>query len=203
MYSRDQVNFCGKWTDFFDCTTVRTLVVFEDHLADNLLLVLIYSFTKFGKPLFVISKSFFQLFCDFTDIFFSCLLVICEYCNFHLFRCYDLLNRFKEFFRYCKAYIIMFWFSTFCNDLVDECDDFLIHFMRREDGFEHLSFRYFICSGFNHDYLFSCRCNSQCKVGLFFLLCGWIEYQFSVNKSYLGRSCRTIERDIRNSSCNR
>ena len=29
--------------------------------------------------------------------------------------------------------VIMFWFSTFCNDLVDECDDFLIHFMRRVD----------------------------------------------------------------------
>ena len=45
MYSRDQIYFCGKWTDLVDTSAIRTLVILQDHLADSLLLILIYSLT--------------------------------------------------------------------------------------------------------------------------------------------------------------
>ena len=46
VYTRDDINLCGQRTNLGNLTAVRTLVILQDHLADSLLLVLIYSFTQ-------------------------------------------------------------------------------------------------------------------------------------------------------------
>ena len=56
MNSRDQVNLSSQRSDLCDLTTIRTLVILEDHLADCLLLVLIYSFIQNLQPVFLLSE---------------------------------------------------------------------------------------------------------------------------------------------------
>ena len=46
MYTRDDINFCSKLTDLGNLTAVRTLVIFQDHLTNGLLFILINSFAK-------------------------------------------------------------------------------------------------------------------------------------------------------------
>ena len=99
--SRDDVCLRSQRTDLSDLTAIRTFVIFEDHLADSLLLVLIYSLAQNCKPLFLVGKSFFQFLCYLTDIFFSCLFIVREYGNFHFCRRYDLFDRCEKFFRNC------------------------------------------------------------------------------------------------------
>ena len=95
MNSRNQVNLCCQRSDLIDGTSIRTLMVFQDHFSYGLFLVLIYSFTQLCKPFFIVGKCLFQLLSNDTDIFFSCLLVVCKYSFFHLCRSNDFLDGIK------------------------------------------------------------------------------------------------------------
>ena len=139
-------------------------MVSEDHLADCLFLVLVNSVRNQCQPLFVLSKSLFQLFCDRADVPFSCLLVICKHSFFHGFRCHHLFDRRKQFFRNCTALIRVFFFSAFCHDLIYKCNDLTVHFMSQENCLDHLVFRNLVGSGFDHDHFFSCGCNGKLQV---------------------------------------
>ena len=97
----------------------------------------------------------------------------------------------------------MFLFSTLGNDLVNECNHLLIDFMCRKNCFDHLIFRYFICTGFDHDDFFSGRCNRQSHIRNLTLCGGRIEYELTIDQTYLCGSSRSVKRDIRNSSCDR
>ena len=201
MNSRDQVYFCCKRSDLIDRTTIRTLMIFEDHLSYCLLLILVNSLTKLRKILFVVCKCFLESLCDHTDILFSCLLVICKYSLFHLSSRNDLLDRIKEFLRNSKALILMFRLSTLCNDRVKESNHFLVQIMCCKDSFDHLRFRNFFRTGLDHDNLFLCRSNCQCKLGNFLLCCCRVEYELSVNESNLCCRDRSVKRNIRNTCC--
>ena len=45
MYTGDDVYFCCQRTDLCDCTSIGTLVIFQDHLTNGLLLILVYCLT--------------------------------------------------------------------------------------------------------------------------------------------------------------
>ena len=203
MYSRDDINFCSQRTNLRDLTSIRTFVIFKDHLTNSLLLILIYGFAKNSQPFFIICKCILKSCCDLTDIFFSCLLVICKNSFFHFFRRHDLLNCFKQFFRNCTGSIQMFFFTTFSYDLVDKTDDLLVYIMCLIDCFNHSIFRNFICTGFDHDNFFSCGSNCQLKIRKFFLSQRRVDNEFTVDQTYLCSCTRSVKRNIRNAGCNR
>ena len=201
MNSRDDVYFCCQRTDLCDLTAVRTFVVLKDHLADSLLLILIYCFSENSQPFFIVCKCFLKSCCDLTDVFFSCLFIVCEDSFFHLFGRNDLLDRLEQFFRNCAGSVEMFLFAALCYDLVDETDDLLVYIMSFVDCFDHGIFRYFICAGFDHDNFLSCGSNSQLKVRKFFLSQGRVDDKLAVDQTYLRGSARTVKRDIGNAGC--
>ena len=84
MYPGYHVYFSGKGPDLGDLSSVRSLPVLKDHLADSLLLVLIYGVGKLCKPLFVICKLLLEPVSDGINIFISLLLIVAEYGLFHL-----------------------------------------------------------------------------------------------------------------------
>ena len=203
MNSRNDVCLSCQRTDLSDLTAVRTFVIFEDHLAYSLLLVLIYSLAKNRKPLFVICKSFFQLVCDLADIILTCLFVIREYSNLHLFRRNNLLDLIKELLRYCTGLIGMFLFSALSNDLVDESDDLLVYFVSLVDGLDHLVLRDLVSSGLDHDNFLSCGSYCKLKVRNRFLYKCRVDDELTVDHTNLCSCTWTIERDIGNTGCNR
>ena len=104
--SRDQIHFCCKRTDLCDLTSVRTFVIFEDILRT------VFDTDKQPHPVRSAILRYLQIFlksgCDLADIFFSCLLVVCEYSLFHFFRRNDLADCRKQLFRYCAGSYICF-----------------------------------------------------------------------------------------------
>ena len=200
--SRDDVCLRSQRTDLSDLTAVRTFVIFEDHLADSLLLVLIYSLTENGTPLFVICKSFFQLVCDLADIILTCLFVIGEYGNLHLFRRNDLLDLIKEFLRYCTGLVGMFLFSALSYDLVDEFNDLLVYFVSLVDGFDHLVFRNLVGSGLDHDNFLSCGSYGKLKVRNCLLCKCRVDDELAVDHANLCGCTWAVKWDIRNTGCN-
>jgi len=202
MNSRDDICLCSQRTDLSDLTSIRTFMIFEDHLADSLLLVLIYSLTENGKPFLIVCKSFFQLISDLADVILTCLLVIREYGNLHLFRRNDLLDLIKKLLRYCTGLVGMFLFSALCYDLVDEFDDLLVHFMSLVDSLDHLIFRDLISSGLNHDNLLSCRSNRKLKIRNCLLCKCRVDDKLAVDHTNLCGCAWTVKWDIRNTGCN-
>ena len=200
--SRDQIHFCCKRTDLCDLTSVRSFVIFEDHLADSLFLILINSLTQYVQPFFVICKFFLKSGCDLADIFFSCLLVVCEYSLFHFFRRNDLADCRKQLFRYCAGSVQMFFFAAVCNDLINKTDDLLVYLMSLVNCLDHLVFRNLVCSGFDHDDFFSCRGNSKLKIRNLLLSQRRVDHKFAVNKAYLSSSAGTVKRNVGNAGCN-
>ena len=200
--SGDDVNFSGQRTDLRDLAAVGTLVIFQDHLADGLLLILIYSFAENLQPVFVISQSLFQLRCHLTDILFSCLLVIAEYGDFHLFGRNDLFDLLEEFFRNRAGSVGVLLFAAFRNDLVDEGDNLLVHFMSLVDCLDHLVFRNLVGAGLDHDDFFSCGGNCQLQIGDLLLGQRRVDDKFTVNETYLRACAGTVEGDIGNAGGN-
>ena len=45
----------------------------------------------------------------------------------------------------------MLLFTDFCNKLIDEVDNCQVDVMALLDRFDHLVFRDFLCTGFDHD----------------------------------------------------
>ena len=197
------ISFCSQRTDLCDCTAIRTFVIFQDHLTNSLFLVLVHSFAQNSQPFFIISKCFFQFCCHLTDIFFSCLFVIGEYRNFHLFRCYDLFHRCEQFFRYRTGFIAVFCFSAVSYDFVDKCNDLFVDLISFKNSFYHLCFRNFICSGLNHDDFFSCGSNSQFQVRFCILLQCRVNDQFTIDHTHLCCCTRSVKWDIGDAGCDR
>ncbi len=100
--SRDQIDFRCQRTDLVDGSSVRSLVILEDHLADSLLLILIHRIRKDREPLFIVCPCFADSVSENTDILFSLLLYVCEDCVLHLCRRNDLLQSREYLFRNCR-----------------------------------------------------------------------------------------------------
>ena len=201
MYSRNQIHFCCQRTDFFDCSSVWTFVIFENHFADSFLLVLIYSLSQNSQPLFILSKCFFEFLRNLTDVFFSLLFLVCEDSYFHFFRRNDLFDCCKQFFRNGTAFVCMFRFSALCYNFLDKCDDFLIYFMCLINRLNHNIFFYFVRTCLNHDHFFFCGSYRKLKIRNFFHSQRRIDDKLTIYHTYLCRCTRSVKRNIRNTGC--
>ena len=202
VYSRDNIDLSCQRTDLVDGSSIRALVVFQNHLADGLLLVLVNSLIQNGQPLFVISKSLCQPILDGADVGLTNLLHICEYSLFHLLGGYDLTDGCKQLFRNRAAGIAVLLFAALGNDLVNNLDDLLIQRMTCKNGFDHLCLRHFVGACLDHDHFLTGRCNGQMQIGQFVLRIAGIEYKLTVDHAHLTHGAGAVKRDVRDCSCN-
>ena len=96
----------------------------------------------------------------------------------------------------------MLFFATFCNDFVNKTDDLLVYIMSFINCLDHLVFRNLICSGFDHNDLFSCRSNSKLKIRNFLLSKRRVDHKLTVNEANLSGSAGAVKRNVRNTGCN-
>ncbi len=162
MYSGNQIHFCCQRTDFCDGTSIRSLVIFQDHLADGLLLELIQRICYQLQPLWMgLFITFTQLCVQLVHILLSGLLVICKDSHFHLLRCDEIYHILVHIFRYLAAGIGKLLLAAFCHDGVDERNDLFVHFMCLEDCLDHHILGNLIGTSLDHDDLLSGGSNGQ------------------------------------------
>ena len=106
--SRYQIHFCRQRTNLRQFSSVRTLVIFQDHLPDCLLLVLIDRFSQYLHPLFLLGKSFRQLLGQDADVLLAGLFVIGKDRLFHLFWRNNLPDSRKQLLRHRTAHVSAF-----------------------------------------------------------------------------------------------
>ena len=173
-------------------------MIFQDHLADGLLLILINSLAKNCQPVLVVSELGFQFLGDLTDVLFSGLFVVGEYGNFHRFGRNDLLDGLEELLGNCTALVGVFCLTALSYDGIDEFDDLLVYFVSLENSLDHFCFRNLFCSCLDHDNFFTGGSNGQLQIGNILLSQGRVYDEFAVNHTDLGSGAGTIERNIGN-----
>ena len=92
----------------------------------------------------------------------------------------------------------MLWFTDLWTYFVHKFYKSLIDIMAFIYSLDHLCFRNNICTGFDHDNFFFCRCNSKLKITLIPLLLWWVYNKLTINESHLCHSTWSIKRNIRN-----
>ena len=196
VYSRNNIHFRRKGPDLIQCPAVRTLMIFQDHLAHRFLLILVYRLTQHRKIFFVLRKCLLQLSRDISDILLTHLLLIREDSCLHLLRCYDLLHILEHLLRNRTTFIGMLRLTHFRNDLIDKFNDRLIHLMCFIDRLQHSVFRHFIRTRLYHHHFLCRRSNRHLQIAFIPLLLGRIHDQLSVHHSHLRHCTGSVERDI-------
>ncbi len=188
----------------FDLTTVRTLLVFQNHFAYRNFLEFVHGLTEERKPvLMLFCIALFQLLRNLADIFFAHLLYICKYCFFHSGRSDECHHVVPQFLRYFKMLIFMLLFPTFGNNFIKKFNNLSVYFMGSVDCLYHRIFVYFIGACFYHNNLIPCRGNRQRKVRFFTLGARRIVNKFAVYKTNLRSRRRAVKWDIRDTCCQR
>ena len=200
VYARNQIHLRGKRTDLIDRTTVRTLAILENHLANRLLLILIERLAEHRKPLLVIRERLLKLLRDRTDILFALLLLIGKYRFLHLLRRNDLTNFVEQFLRNRAAFIAVLRFSDFTADLIDKRNNRLIYIVTLVDRFDHLGLGNLICPRLDHDHLLRRGSNRELKIAFIPLLLRRIDDELSIDHTHLRHRTRSVERNIGNCS---
>ena len=138
MDSRNQIHLCLERTDLLDLTTIRSLVILQDHLTNGLLLVLIYGIRKLLKGILIICKCLLELSGHFSHVGITLLLVIGEYRLLHLLFRNDGLDLIEECLRNRIALIRCLFLTTLGDDGIEEADNLLIDLVCLIDGLDHL-----------------------------------------------------------------
>ncbi len=196
VHSRNDINFCSQRTYLSQFTAVGTLVVFQNHLAHGLFLILINRFSENCQVIFLFCESFFQFLGNISDIFFTNLFFIREYSLFHFFRRYDFLHFFEQFFRNCTTLICVLRFSDFGNNLVDKSDYRLVNLMRFINRLYHFCFGNLIRAGFNHDDFLRSRRYRHLQIALVPLFLRRIYNKFPVQHTHLCHRTGAVKRNI-------
>ena len=202
MYTRNNIYLCSQRTNLGNGTSVRTLVIFQDHLTYGLLLVLIYSLAQNLEPLFLLCKCLFQALGDLTDVLLTLLLLIGEDCLFHLCGRYNLFDSREQLFRYCAAGVAVLFLAALCYDLVDERDNLLVYLVSLVDSLDHLCLGNLVSSCLDHDDFFSGGCYGQLQVGYLIVCLTRVYDELSVDHADLCHGAGTCERNIRDRRCN-
>ena len=199
MYSRNDIDLSCQRTDLSDSTTVRTLVILQDHLTHGLLLKLVYSLADQRNPLgmclgITLSKLLFYFF----DVCFTSLLIICENSGLHCLRgneCYHIIPHISGSI---DALVSVLRLTALIHDVLDESDDILVEVVCCIDRLNHNVFRNFLSAGLDHDDLLLCGSYGKSQIGYLLLLSGRVEDQLAVDETHMGRRDRAVKRDIRN-----
>ena len=136
------------------------------------------------------------------NILSSNLLFVCKYSFFHFLRSYYFFDCREQLLRHCISFIFRLWLSAFSSYLLYKSNYFLIYFMCLINSLNHLSLRYFISSCLYHNNLFFGRSNCKFEGRTSHLSVTWIDYKFSINKTYLSSGTRTVKRYVRNCGSN-
>ena len=92
----------------------------------------------------------------------------------------------------------MLFFSALSYDGIDKADDLLVYFVSFENSLDHLLLRNFLGTSFDHDNFLSGRSYSQSHLRYLSLSGSWVDNKFTINKTNLGSSARSVKWDIRN-----
>ena len=192
MDSRNQIHLCLERTDLLDLTTIRSLVILQDHLTNGLLLVLIYGIRKLLKGILIICKCLLELSGHFSHVGITLLLVIGEYRLLHLFFRNDGLDLIEECLRNRIALIRCLFLTTLGDDGIEEADDLLIDLVCLIDGLDHLIIRDAVCTRLDHDDLIAGRCNGQIQIGYGLLCVGRVDDELTVDHTDLSGCAWTV-----------
>ena len=171
-------------------------MILQNHLADCLLLILVYCFTQYCKPFLIVCKRLFKTGCDSLDILFTFLLLVREYGLFHLCRRNNPFDCCKKLFRNGTALVCVLWLAALSYNCIDKFNNFLVNVMGLKDRLKHDIFRNLIGSCFYHDYLLSCGSHGESQIRKLLLQVGRVYNKLSVNQSDLCCRTGTVKGDV-------
>ena len=203
MDSRENIHFRFQRTNLINCSSVRSLVILQDHFPNRLLLVLVNSIRKNRKRFLVILKSLCQALTKSGDVGISFLLLIGKYRLFHLFRTDHGFHFLENSLRNGGRLVAVLLFSALCDDALEEADNLLIRLMSKINCFNHLFFRKLIGSRFNHDDLLFCRSNREEQVGNRLLSISRVQDKLTGNHAHLRCCTGAVKRYIGDCCCKR
>ena len=192
MDSRNQIHLCLERTDLLDLTTIRSLVILQDHLTNGLLLVLIYGIRKLLKGILIIGESLLELSGHLSHVGITLLLVIGEYRVLHLLFRNDGLDLIEERLRNRIALVWCLLLTTLGDDGIEEADNLLVDLVCLIDGLDHLIIGDAVCTGLDHDNLITGRCNGQIQIGYGLLCVGRVDDELTVDHADLCGCAWTI-----------
>ena len=199
--ARQQVNLGRKRTNLGDLTAVRALVIFQDHLSDGLLLILIHRIRNELNPLLVLGKCLLATLGKLVDRRIAALLVVVENSDFHLLLRNDLTDGRKKFLRNRSGRIAVLLFADFRANLGKELNELLVDLIRLENRIDHNLLRNFLCTCLDHDDLFGGACNRELQFRVLLLRIGRVEYELAVNQADLRHGTGTVEGNIGDGHC--
>ena len=192
MDSRNQIHLCLERTDLLDLTTIRSLVILQDHLTNGLLLILIYGIRKLLKGILIICECLLELSGHLGDIGITLLLVIGEYRGLHLLFRNDGLDLIEECLRNRIALVRCLLLTTLGDDGIEEADDLLVDLVGLIDRLDHLIIGDAVCTSLDHDDLIAGRCDGQVQVGYGLLCVGRVDDELTVDHTDLSGRAWTI-----------
>ena len=143
--------FAGNWTDFIQCTSIGTNLIYGNHMSDNGLCQMIKACVHIGCIVRInFLKVFFCFLPDFCHMCFTCQLIWIK--NSILKRAGSIImNRLFDICRNFREYQFHLWFSCFRNNLLLESNQFFNSLMAKHNGIKDLFFRNFFCTAFHHE----------------------------------------------------
>ena len=200
--SGDNVHLGRQRTDLAHRPAVGSLVVFENHFADGLLLILVNRLPQHRQPVFLLREGLLQLLGDLADILLTHLFLIGKHGLLHLFRGHDLFDSREQLLGNRAALVGVFWLSALFYDFVNEADDLSVYFMGFIDGLDHLGLRHLVGSGFDHNHLVPGGSHCQPQVRHRVLIQGGVHNQLPVNHADLGGGAGAVKGNVGNAGGN-
>ena len=199
--SRQQTHFRIQRTDFINASAVNTLAFIEP-VPDILLLQLVQAFIQ-HCTLFRIFWVILFVNCI-NNRLHSCIpfvLVVGIQSHLYLFanHCFDGSKQIVVEFHRLEFELRL---ADFVLDVVDKCNHLLDFCVTSQNRIQHLLFRNFVRTGFNHNDFFHCAGNSQPQVIVCTLFEGRVQDDFAVYQTNADASNRAIPRNIRNGNGN-
>ena len=203
VHSRNQTNLCKQRTDLIQLTAVRTLVILQNHLANGLLLILVYRIAKLGKISLVVRESLFQSLGDLCNRLLTDLLVVGKYGCLHLFRRNNLLHVLKHLLRNRYGNVLLLRLANLLLNVGVERNQLLVDRICLIDVADHFFLRDLIGAGLNHDHLLSRRSYGETKIAFIPILLAGVHNHLTVHKAKLRGCAGTCKRNIRNGGSKR
>ena len=201
--SRNQADFCSQRADLCQQTSVRALVILQNHLPDGLLLVLIDRIAELGEIRIVPLERCFHSLCNLGNSLLSRLLVVREAGLLHFLRRDDLLHILEHLIRHGDRGIFLLRLAGLRHDSIDEGNDLLVDRISLIDIADHVLLRDLVCSRLNHDDLVRGRGHCQAQIPLIPLLLAGVDDHLPVHKTDLRGRAGAGERNIRNRGSDR
>ena len=102
-----------------------------------------------------------------------------------------------------KVFVVLFVAIGALDEFADSFGEFelslalyLDSFVRNLDGFEHLSFLYFLHFSFDHHDIVEGSTDHQLNIGILELLESWVDDELTIDTCYTHFADRSVEGDI-------